>query len=238
MKFGKIKSKIDYVLLESYRNENHFKQEMKFFKKLILENKNLSRLYYLYDELNTKKNVDKSIVNDFINESITAYENIVNKIKTNDIKQVNEWLIGVEVENKYDNIDNLFSNEILMIEEKIKSRKILTESLTKIESNKKEIINLPISSMVNLANKTINNYIENLNESDKKELLNFLSQDSKNMEKNFDVLKEEVLSKLDKHKISSDKETSQKIEETIDKIKKEKFDKLSFFKMKNLNDNL
>ena len=81
MKFGNIKSKIDYVLTESFKNEYHFKEEMLLFKKNILENKNLTKLFYLYDELSTKKNVDKNIVNDYINECISIYENTINKIK-------------------------------------------------------------------------------------------------------------------------------------------------------------
>ena len=73
MKFGIIKSKIDYVLSESFKNENHFKQEIQLFKKNILENKNLTKLFYLYDELSSKKNVDKNIVTDYINECIVMY---------------------------------------------------------------------------------------------------------------------------------------------------------------------
>ena len=65
MKFGILKSKIDYVLSESFKNDIHFKEEMKLFKKYILENKNLSKLFYLYEELSSKKNVNKNIVNDY-----------------------------------------------------------------------------------------------------------------------------------------------------------------------------
>lgn len=238
MKFGKIKSKIDYVLLESFKNENHFKDEMKFFKSLVLENKNISRLYYLYDELKNKKNVDKLIVNDFINESITIYENLVNKISKSDIRKINEWLFEIEVENEYENIDNLFSNEVLTIEEKIKSKKIIIESLTKIESIKTDLIELPISSMVNLANKTIKNYLDSLNESDRNQVISFLSKDESELKKEYEVLKEDTLSKLDKHKYNSDKETSERIDETISKLKSEKFDKVSYLKIKNLNENL
>ena len=36
MKFGILKSKIDYVLSESFKNDIHFKEEMKLFKKYIL----------------------------------------------------------------------------------------------------------------------------------------------------------------------------------------------------------
>lgn len=238
MKFGNIKSKIDYVLLESFKNENLFKEEMKFFKSLVLENKNISRLYYLYDELKNKRNVDKSIVNDFINESITIYENLVNKINKSDFKRLNEWLFDIKTINQYEDIDNLFSNEVLTIEEKIKSKKIITESLTKVESIKTDLIELPISSMVNLANKTIKNYLDNLNESDREQVISFLSKDESELKKEYELLKEDTLSKLNRHKYNSDKETSERIDETISKLKSEIFDKVSYLKIKNLNENL
>jgi hypothetical protein len=211
---------------------------MKLFKKNILENKTLSKLFYLYDELSTKKNVNKNIVNEYINESITIYENLANKIKPSDLKKLNTWLIDVNVENSYEKIDDLFSNEILKLENKIQSKKLIAESLTKIGTIEKEVINIPVSSMIKLANKTLNNFIQGLNESDKQELIKFLSQDEQTMEGEYNVIKEEVIVKLNNHKRGSDEDTSNKIQETISKIKNEKFDKLTFFKLKNLNENL
>jgi hypothetical protein len=238
MKFGIIKSKIDYVLSESFKNELHFKEEMKLFKKNILENKTLSKLFYLYDELSTKKNVNKNIVNEYINESITIYENLINKIKPSDLKKLNTWLIDVNVENNYEQIDDLFSNDILKLENKIQSKKTIAESLTEIGTSEKEVINIPVSSMIKLANKTLNNFIQGLNEGDKQELIKFLSQDEQTMEGEYHVIKEDVIGKLNNHKRGSDEDTSNKIEETISKIKNEKFDKLTFFKLKNLNESL
>jgi hypothetical protein len=238
MKFGIIKSKIDYVLSESFKNELHFKEEMKLFKKVVLENKTLSKLFYLYDELSTKKNVNKNIVNEYINESITIYENLINKIKPSDLKKLNTWLIDVNVENNYEQIDDLFSNDILKLENKIQSKKTIAESLTEIGTSEKEVINIPVSSMIKLANKTLNNFIQGLNEGDKQELIKFLSQDEQTMEGEYNVIKEDVIGKLNNHKRGSDEDTSNKIEETISKIKNEKFDKLTFFKLKNLNESL
>jgi hypothetical protein len=237
MKFGLLKSKIEKQLIESYSN-GMFKSEMKYFKKLVLENKNIGRLFYLYDELNSNKGMDSSIVNDYINECITIYENTINKVKKSQLENLNDWVYGTESDNNYEVIDNLFTTNILNIENKILSRKQITESLQKTPKLKKDPIKLPISTMVNLANKTINNYIENLNESDKQELIKFLSNDKKEMEKKFDVVKEEVLTKLKTIKEDCDKETSTKIEETINKIQLEKFDKLTFFRLKGLKESL
>lgn len=238
MKFGLLKSKIDYVLSESFKNDIHFKEEMKLFKKNVLENKNLTKLFYLYEELSSKRNVNKTIVNDYIHESITLYENTINKVKTSDIKRLNEWLSDVKVENQYEQIDNVFSNDILTLENKIQSKKILAESLTKSEKPQSDVINLPLSSMLKMANKTISKYIDGLNESDKRELEKLLSENDVQLKPKFEVMKEEVISKLINHKDKSDIETSSRIEETILKIKNEKFDKLSFYKLKSLRENI
>jgi hypothetical protein len=237
MKFGLLKSKIEKHLIESYSN-GEFKTEMKYFKKLVLENKNISKLFYLYDELNSNKGINSSLVNDYINECITIYENTINKVDKNRLENLKYWVEEVDSENLYESIDNLFTTDILNIENKVKSRKLVSETLTKKPKEQKEPIQLPISSMVNLANKTIKNYIENLNESDKQELVKFLSLDESNMEKDYKVIKEEVISKLESIKKDSDVETTEKILETINKIQSEKFDKLSYFRLKGLKESL
>ena len=93
--------------------------------------------------------------------------------------------------------------------------------------------------MVNVANRTISNYIETLEESDKKELIKLLSSDSSELEKEFEQIKEDVVKKLTTLKESiEDNETKTKVDETLEKISSEKFDKLSYFKLKNLKETL
>jgi F0F1-type ATP synthase membrane subunit b/b' len=93
--------------------------------------------------------------------------------------------------------------------------------------------------MVNVANRTISNYIETLEESDKKELINLLSSDIADLEKEFEQIKEDVVKKLTTLKESvEDDETKTKVDETLEKINSEKFDKLSYFKLKNLKETL
>jgi len=107
IKFGNIKSKIEEKLLESYSN-NTFKSEMKTFKSLVLGNKNISKLFYLYDEMSSNKGLNESLVNDYIYECITVYENTVNKIDESTISKLKSWVSNVKCDNKYENIDNLF----------------------------------------------------------------------------------------------------------------------------------
>ena len=239
MKFGILKTKIENVLLESYKNGS-FKQELKTFKKLVLENKNINKLYYIYDDLITNKGLSNEIANDYINEMVTLYENSVNKIIPSDLKKVNDWVNNSSVvENNYEVIDNLLSNKVLNLESKIQSKKIISETITKKPVTEKEVVKVPLSTMVTMANKTISNYIDNLNESEKKEFNELLSVDDSELEPNYSTIKENVIEKLETmYNQNSEKSTRQAITETIEKISTEKYDKLNYYKLKNLHDNL
>lgn len=237
VKFGVLKSKIEKVLVESYSN-NNFKEELKRFKTNVLENKNVSKLFYLYDELNSKRGLNDFMVSDYINECITIYENTVNKIKDKDIQKIKSWVGTVSSENEYSDIDNLFSTDILTIESKIKSKKVIKESLTKSKPLQKDYVLLPLTTMVGIANKTISSYIETLNESEKKELSDFLSTDDSSIENDFKEIKINVIDKLNTLKEGSDSETLSRINETINRVSSEKCDKFNLFKLKKLRENL
>ena len=94
-KFGLLKSKIEKLMLESYSDKT-FKEELKNFKKYILEDKNISKLFYLYDELNSNKGLNESVVDDYIHECITIYENTVNKIKDSKEKLDQNFKDGIQ----------------------------------------------------------------------------------------------------------------------------------------------
>ena len=238
MKFGLLKSKIENVLIESYK-KNTFKEEMKIFKKLVIENKNISKLFFLYDELSSPKGLEESVASEFMLESIIRYENLINKIEPKKLNELQNWVTKVTCENKYNDIDNLFSQEVVDFDVRLKSKKTIKEGLKSIPTTKKSEVKLPLSTMVNVANRTISNYIETLEESDKKELINLLSSDSADLEKEFEQIKEDVVKKLTTLKESvEDNETKTKVDETLEKINSEKFDKLSYFKLKNLKETL
>jgi hypothetical protein len=236
--FGIIKSKIEDVLLESYKNDT-FKEEFKKFKKLVLENKKIRKLFYLYDDLSSNKGLAESIVDDYVNECITIYENTINKIQESDITPLKLWVKNSKVVNQYNNIDNLFSRDILTIESRITSKKLISETIKKLPIKKTDTVQIPLTSMVNIANKTISNFIESLSESDKKELTKFLSEDDVTLNQKFDNVKESVVNKLTEMKNNNkDKSTQIRIDETLDKVISEKYDKLTYFKLKSLNENL
>jgi len=238
MKFGLLKSKIEKCLIESYK-KNSFKTNMFIFKELVLEDKNISKLYYLYDELSTNKNLSQETAAEFINESITVFENTVNKIDKDDLTEINLWVGHIKTNNNYEDIDNLFSNSILTLEDKIKSKNVIVESLMKMPTKIKGSFSVPVKTLVESANKTLKNYIETLDEESKKSLVKILSEDENKLEIKYEVIKESVLEKLDELKSKeTDKEVVEKINETTTKIKNESFDRLSYFKLQELHKNL
>jgi hypothetical protein len=238
MKFGKLKSKIENKLVESYKNGT-IKSDMSKFNSLVLKNKNVSKLFYLYDELTSNKGLNESIADEYLNQSITLYENTINKIGPKDLKDLNIWVDGTEHGNEYDVVDNLFSTGVTKLEEKITSKKTILETITKTPKENKDVVAIPLKTMVDIANKTINNYVSNLTESDQKKLKSILSLNEDELKEKYDTLKESVISKLEKIQESEqDKEVGERINETITKVNSESFDKLSYLKLQELNNNL
>lgn len=237
MKFGLLKTKIEHILNESYGNDS-FKNEIKKFNEYVLKNKNISKLFYLYDELSSNKGLNESLVNDFINESITIYENTVNKIQDKDLTPIKKWVNHVNTTNQYEVVDNLFNGGVLNIEGRIIAKNMIKESLTKTGNVEKEIINLPISAMVNIANKTITKYYEGLNESEKKEFNMIFESSDEDLKGKFEPLKENVITKLNTLKENSEGDMVNTINESIEKVKSEEYSKLTYFKLKNLSEEI
>jgi hypothetical protein len=238
MRFGIIKSKIEKVLLESY-SKNTFKEEIKKFNSLVLENKNISKLFYLYDDLSSNKGLTENVAKDYINESIKIYENTLSKIKESDFIKINEWVNNVKTNNEYENIDNIFNISILNLESNIKSKNIIVEGLTKTEEKSKEVLNIPLRSMINIANKAFANYVESLNESEQKEFKSLIQESDDSLSLKYDLIKESLIEKLNELKSTeNDESVVTKIDETIEKVNSEKYSKINYVRLKSLKENL
>ena len=206
---------------------------------MVLKNKNVSKIFFLYDELSENKGLNESVANEFIHESITAYENLYNKVQPKNIKELKSWVGHIQCENKYKEIDNLFSSNILTLESKIKSKNVLIESLKKQKLEQKESIKVPLNTMVKIANKTVENFISSLNESEKKELNSILNLPKEKIQENYNKEKELVLEKLSgKKENEDDSETIKTIDQVIEKIQLESFSEINYFKLRNLNEGL
>jgi hypothetical protein len=233
MTFGQIKSIIENNLLESYKNEQEFKKSLKEFKQNVLNNKNMSKLYSLYDQLTTPQGLTEEDAKDFLEEGITLIQKLVPTIKTP--KTVYE-----NVSNKYSNIDSLVYTNKLDLMERVQSKKTLIKTLVSSKPQPvKESINIPLKSMVSIANQTMKGYLDNLDESTKKEFIGLMSEDTTLLKEKFETLKESTITKLNTIlENEQDFEIQTKLSETIDRLKFEKFDQLNFLKLKNLEESI
>ena len=231
MTFGQIKSIIEKNLLESYKNEKDFKKSLKEFKHNVLNNKTMSKLYSLYDQLSTPQGLSESDSKEFLEEGITLIQKLVSDIKTPMVLET--------VENKYSDIDSLVYINKLDLLERVNSKKNIIKLISSKNEIVKESINIPIKTMVSIANQTLNNYIENLDENSKKEFLQIISEDVQSLETKFETIRESAILKLNTMLEKEDEfEIKTKLSETIERIKVEKFDQLNFLKLKNLENSI
>ena len=232
MTFGQVKSAIEKNLVESYKNEKEFKKSLREFKQNVLNDKSFSKVYNLYDQLSTPQGLNESDSVDFLNEGISLIQRILPSIKLP--KSVLE-----NKENLYSDIDTLVYTNKLNIHERIQAKKNIIQVLKSEKNNIKESINIPIKTMVKIANQTLENYISEMDQESKKMFVDLLSSDSKKLQENFSQLKEKTLEKLSEIlKKEEEKEVVEKLNETIEKLKIEEFNQMNYVKLVNLEKNL
>jgi len=232
MTFGQIKTAIENHLIESYKSEKDFKKSINEFKTNILNNKSISKLYSVYDQLSTNQGLNESDAKDFLEEGISVINRILPTIKLP--KLAKETTI-----NNYKNIDTLVYTNNLNLSERVNAKKKIIEILKSKKENLKESIKLPVSSMVKIANQTLENYITNMDDDSKKVFMNVVKSDDKNLKEDYQNLKESTIDKLKTILTNeSEEELKSKIQETIEKIKTQDFNQMNYVKLVSLEKNL
>ena len=225
--FGTIKTKIEKASIGLY-GKPEFKTYMSQLKTMVLENKDLSELYYIYDDLSKKKGLSNDIATDYINESI-EYSQILIENNERSLKNVDEWISSIVKKsvNNYKDIDVTIYNKSI--------NTIISEDKVKI----KESINLPLNTMLRVANDRLNKELSNISEAERKELIGLSSLSDKAIKLEIDTLKENVISNL-KTSLNESKEKDLKdtIENTIKKISESKYDKYNLYQLRKLNQGL
>lgn len=239
--FGTIKTKIEKASIGLY-GKPEFKTYMSQLKTMVLENKDLSELYYIYDDLSKKKGLSNDIATDYINESI-EYSQILIENNERSLKNVDEWISSIVKKsvNNYKDIDvTIYNRSIKNLETVLESKKriintIISEDKVKI----KESINLPLNTMLRVANDRLNKELSNISEAERKELIGLSSLSDKAIKLEIDTLKKNVISNL-KTSLNESKENDLKdtIENTIKKISESKYDKYNLYQLRKLNQGL
>jgi len=233
MRFGVIKTLIENKLVKSFA-EKKLSKDMKFFKNTILEDKSFKRLYFIYDTLKENKGLDKEtatyMVDDLVIEakSLTINEDTLNKIK--------KWTLSIVKENNYTKVDDLIYGDALNPEKKSIAKKEIVESLTKKPVVKEEKKIVPIKSMIKIANANVQKALEELNESEREQVISLLKSEPSKEE--FDSLKESTIKKLDSLINESDEDLKKVLNETKEKVVSSNYSKKEFVKLSQLNGGL
>lgn len=232
MTFGQIKTTIETNLLESYKNQNDFKKTLREFKHNVLKDKNLSKIYSVYEQLSTPKSLNESDAQEFLSEGL----NLINKILPN-LKLPKNYLS--ENRNNYEDIDTLVYTTKHNLSERVEAKKSILKVLMSEPQKVQESIKIPINSMVKIANQTLETYIQNMDESTKKLFLDVVKSDNVQLKEQFESLKENTLTKLNSILESeTESEIKSKLNETIQKIKGEEFSQMNYVKLVSLENNL
>ena len=228
MTFGEVKSIIEESLIESYKDPKGFKKVMNEFHQNVLTNKSISRLYALYDDLTSEKGLNESDAKEYLEEGISLIQNIIGTSKLPRFSSKN-------VANKYSDLDTIVYAKNLNISERIQARKNILQNLMKEPKQIQESINIPIKSMVNVANQTLESYIETMDESAKKDFLKVVKGNQVQLEQEFSTIKESAIKKLETLLEGEDEfEIKTKISETIDRLKTEEFNQMNFIRLSSL----
>jgi len=228
MTFGEVKSIIEESLIETYKDQKNVKKVMNEFHQNVLTNKSISKLYSLYDDLTSEKGMSESDAKEYLEEGVKLIQTILSssKLPKSSSKSIN---------NKYSDLDTIVYVKTLNISERIQAKKNLVDTLKKSPNKVNESINIPLKSMVSVANQTLKSYVDTMDENTKKEFLKVVTGNPKELETEFTTIKESAITKLQTIlKGESEVELKTKISETINKIKGEEFNQMNYVRISSL----
>lgn len=232
MKFGIIKSLVESKLIKSFGN-NTLTNDLKILNKFLKEEKNFKELMYVYDTLSEQKGLDKETATYFVEEIKSKSSG--KKLSNSFLKKFKHWTKEVVTENHYENIDNFLYSDLKEIDKVAISKKNIIESIikNKIVESKSEN-NLPISSILKIANQNIQKHLETLSESERNEVVDFI----KNGKDKFESLKQQTIEKLEKMMEGSEQSLKSNLLETKNKVSNTEYSKEELTKLVKLNNGL
>jgi hypothetical protein len=231
MKIGVLKTKIEKLLIESM-SINTFKSEIQTFKKLVLEDKDIAKAFYIYDVLDRKRGMSKEDANSLIDECIRQFEKL--NLSSKKLSNLNNWSSSIQIsENSYKEIDNILDTNNILFESILETKKNLIKKITSVEKTK-DVTNLPLEKVYEVAENTTKNFLMELSEQELKTLNKYLTLSEGEIKNKYSVISEMTIEKLEEIKENSDSETKTKIDETIDRIKNDSPNQLNLVRLKKL----
>ena len=241
--FGKSKNKIDSILVNTFSEKPKFKKAFHTLMESLKDNPTNREFFVLYSQIENKSFNSRNDAEEYLNESIKTLKSKKNKVNLKRINNsINKYKTYTDKKSNqlYESLDTLVFNEnVLDIEKRIEAKKLI---LKKLQSKKSISITenkVPNSLLINLSTKKFNEKYKNLSEGERKQFKTLMNKDMDSLEKEIDSLVEEVTNKLDTLMTeTSDSNLLKKLNETKEKINETKINKISFYKIKELNKTL
>jgi hypothetical protein len=239
--FGQIKTIVESSLINSYTKES-FKNQIKEFKKHILDDKQISEMYFLYDTLSKPSGFNKEIASEYVNESTDLLKTLIEK-NASKIESLSKWVdtLLVVSENEYETIDAIVYNKsVKNLDKVVESKKTIKNIITSEKQQTiKESVNIPLSSMLKIASNVFNENFQDISESEKDELKSLLSLNKQQTSQEVKTLSENIIEKLNGKLVEeTDDEIKQMLNTTINRVKESKNDLVSLYKLKKLDSGL
>jgi hypothetical protein len=236
MRFGVIKTLVENKLIESFKKDD-LKINMKLFKTKLLSDKSFVKMMNVYNNLNENKELDKETANYLIDDLVKEFKS--NKLSEGTMSFIKKWTSDVVNENKYETIDDLVYGDDLYPEKKSIARKSIVESLgSKKVIKESKSPKVPLSTMLNVANKNATKFLETLSESERNEVLDIMSLKGEKLNEKFTELKENTISKIDSLINESDEDLKKILTETKNKLVKTNSNKKEYIKLLELSKSL
>jgi hypothetical protein len=242
-KFGILKEKILHKLTEAYVNGN--KSEIKNILKLVKENKEFRELYLFYDEIEDKYIENPLDAELYLEEILPLLRDKMKEVAPVCVlidKKIGEVTIN---ENElYSDLDTFIeSRKLQNVDKKITAKKRLVEHLTTKKDLVETVSTTTIENESLLNNVLANNfnvlYGSTLSEDEKKQLTEILSIPESDLKSNFNVLQEEVITKINKL-LAEEKNTdlTQKLNTALIEAEHMKSTKYNYYKLQQLKNGL
>jgi hypothetical protein len=242
-KFGLLKSEILQKITEAYASGDRSK--MKKILTEVIKNKDFREMYLFYEDIENKYISDKESANlyvDRVTSLLKAKSKKIQKFSKDMSKKFGDVIID---ENElYSNLDLLSENDTLQnLDKKIKGKNDIINHLMKPKKNKESsdttfIQNENLLHTI-LANNFNTLYENTLNEEQQKELKKILTITDKELKDNFEVLKTDVIEKM--NNIQTERTTDElnkKINEAREEISSMDVSKINYYKLQQLKNGI
>ena len=243
--FAKYKQNIDSILENSYEDKDKFKKNLSIIMGTMKFSKPLREFFVLYNEIESKKFENTNSSRDYITEAVKHLKDNKEGLKsvTKILDKVIEKRKDLCIESTnliYRNIDNMvFNNGVLNLEESIKSRNFLTESM--VGEKKKHIVMEADSKILSqiISKKYQEEYGTALNESERSILKNTLLMTEDTLNNEYDNVKDIALNTLNNIiSGSKDESLSAKLTEVKNEILTLQKSKSSYIRVRGLLEDL